>query len=270
MNGLRIFVTPVSVLAFLVIPSTLLSYDTSPSSICIVPECIWAPATGEGTWVTELQITALMPGTIINAAFCSNGGNGSVYNLWTSSGTNTSIRFSNILSILQARDPSFTYYGKVGTLMLFDLNSAHRFHAQARIMNGNYGKTLPGLPYDADGNSANVGRNMMIQDITQNTTCRTFVGCFNSSSSGMTVQFAILNPSGRTVGNVFTKTFSSVQFMSFNPFAEAGLGSATYEYCRLYITSTASSVSGPGLFCFGSSVNNYTNDSAALMAVQDQ
>ncbi len=37
----------------------LWGYDTSPSTVQIVPEAIWAAATGGGTWVTELQILSL-------------------------------------------------------------------------------------------------------------------------------------------------------------------------------------------------------------------
>jgi len=43
--------------------------DTSPAHIIILPEVIWAPATGGGTWVSRLQLTALEMGTVVQASF---------------------------------------------------------------------------------------------------------------------------------------------------------------------------------------------------------
>jgi len=116
---------------------------------------------------------------------------------------------------------------------------------------------------------------MMIMNLSQNATYRTFVGFFNSIYGGysMTVQFIIDDQNNHQVGNIFTKTFSPWQFMSFNPFAEAGVGSGTYDNCWLFIHPTVSGSSGDdtwGLFCFGSSANNITNDTSAHIAVQFQ
>ncbi len=47
------------IVAFLVLGAQLplLGYDTSPSNLQIVPEAIYAAATGGGTWATDVQIT---------------------------------------------------------------------------------------------------------------------------------------------------------------------------------------------------------------------
>jgi hypothetical protein len=272
MKRLRILVSCIVFLGFLVIPSAILSYDSSSSNSCIVPECIWAPATGGGTWVTEIQITVLGAGTVVDAWFYFSGGWRTVYGIWTSPGTHSCIQFSNILSTLQSRDSGFTYYGKVGTLWLYSSTSGARFHVQARTVNGNYGKTLPGLSADALGNSAALGRIMMILGLKQNAAYRTFVGVFNSSVSNIniTVLFVIFDSAGYSVG-WFEKTFvaGGSRFLSFNPFAEAGVASGTYDNCWLYIRPTSGD-EARGLFCFGSSANNYTNDTSAHLAVQYQ
>lgn len=261
-------------LALLAIPAALFSYDSSPGHDIVIPECIWAPATGGGTWVTEVQITNMTSGSIVTAVFYYGTSWRIVSNIWTPAGIYRSIKYTNILSTLQSLDPSFTYYGKVGTLWLSTQDDAHKIQAMARTLNGNYGKTFPGLPW-TDGNTANLGRNMMIMNLTQNATYRTFVGFFNAISGGysMTVQFGIINQNNGTVGAFFTKTIPAWNFISFNPFVEAGVGAGIYDNCWLWINVTSSGSSGAdthGLFCFGSSANNATNDSAAHIAYQFQ
>ena len=158
----------------------------------------------------------------------------------------------------------------VGSLEIFATNT---IQAQARTVNGNYAKTFQALSF-VDGNTANVGRPMMIMNLAQNATYRTFVGFFNAtlgSSGPMTVQFAVLNgdDSGGT-GSIFYKTFAPWEFMSFNPFVEAGVGSGTFDNCWLWInpTSSGNTAAGScGLFCFGSSANNTTNDTCQHSAV---
>ena len=45
-------------LVLLVLPFSMFAYDTSPSTLRIIPEGIWAAASGGGTWTTEVQIYA--------------------------------------------------------------------------------------------------------------------------------------------------------------------------------------------------------------------
>jgi hypothetical protein len=248
------------------------TYACSPAQHIILPECIWAPATGGGTWVTELQISAIDSGTVVSAFFYYGTSSRLVSNLWTSPGVYRSVKFANILSTMQALDPSFSYYGRVGTLWLYTQDASHRIQAQARTVNGDYGKTFPGLRW-VDSNAANLNRPMMITNLTQNATYRTFVGIFNAVSGGyyITVECSIIDQNNGMVGTMIIKTLAPWQFMSFNPFVEAGVGSGTYDNCWLYINVTASGNTGTGtmgLMCFGSSANNYTNDTAAHIAVQ--
>lgn len=248
-------------------------YEDSPQKSLVLPECIWAAATGGGTWVTELQITAYSPSTMVEMTYRYSGGYRDILGVWTSSASlhYQSVKFSNILSTLQALDPSFPYYGTVGSLEIFATNT---IQAQARTVNGNYGKTFQALSF-VDGNSANVGRPMMIMNLAQNATYRTFVGFLNALSAGgtITVQFGIGNDSNQLLGSYFTKTFQALEFQSFNPFVEAGIGAGTYDNCWLYIQPTVSASSGvgtKGLIGFGSSANNTTNDSSSHIAVQLQ
>ena len=244
----------------------LWGFDTSPSSLQIVPEAIWAEATGGGTWVTEIQITnfAAEPATI-EVWFSYSGGSRSNIILYTGLAQYHSVRFSNILSQLQTLDSSFTYYGRVGALILD--GSPGLIQVQAKTVNGNYGKTFPGLNVVA-GNTAAEGRPMIIQDLAQNATYRTSVGIYNPTIGNLTIQFTIVNANNSTVGSTFSKTLLEEGFLSFNPFVQAGVPSGTYENCWLLIEVTVGGGVDQGLMCYGSIANNYTNDTYALMAKQ--
>lgn len=263
---------PFVVLLILWVGTFLFAYDSSPSHYLIIPECIWAPATGGGTWVTELQIIDMTGGSVVEAWYYT-GTTFRHVTVWSNSaGAFHSVKFSNILATMSSLDPSFTYYGTVGALWLVTQDTSHLITAQARTVNGNYGKTYPGLQW-IDANTANLNREMVISDLVNNSTYRTFVGFFNAISGGysMTVEFRIIDANNSIVGSTFTKTFSAWEFKSFNPFVEAGVGSGTYNNCWLWINPTSSGNSGAGtkgLFCFGSSANNSTNDTYAHIATQ--
>jgi hypothetical protein len=179
-------------------------------------------------------------------------------------------KYTNILSTMQSLDSSFTYSGRVGALLLSGQNEGHPIWAQAMTTNGNYGKTFPGLSW-TDGNTANLNRYMVIPNIQQSSTFRTFVGFFNATSGGysMSVDFYIMSPNNYAYLGAFSKTFESWEFKAFNPFVEAGItGDVTNAW--LFIRPTASGHTGTdsiGLICFGSTVNNYSNDTYALIAV---
>jgi hypothetical protein len=237
MKRIQLSLCMVGLLTLLAAPAAA-QYDNSPQKALVLPECIWAAATGGGTWVTELQIAAYSPGTMVEMIYHYSGGNRDIINVWTSSDSlhYQSVKFSNILSTLQSLDPSFTYYGTVGALEIFSQDTSHTIQAQARTVNGNYGKTFQAQAF-VDGNTANVGRPIMIMNLAQNATYRTFVGFFNATLGGsgpMTVQFIITNGNNSSgTGSTFYKTFSSWEFMSFNPFVEAGVGSGTFDDCWL-------------------------------------
>jgi hypothetical protein len=267
------FILSLAILSLLAVPAASQSYDNSPARRIIIPECIWAPATGGGTWVSEVQITAKLAGTQVAATFYYGTGFRYVI-LYTTSVAHQTVKYSNILSSMQLLDSGFTYYGRVGTLWLYSQSASYPIWAQAMTVNGNYGKTFPGLPWE-DSNTANLSRNMVIPNIIQTSQYRTFVGFFNAISGGypMTVRFYVMSYTGFSyIGSYFEKTFAPWEFMSFNPFTEAGL-TGTVLNSWLYImplTSGSSGVDTKGLFCFGSIANNYTNDTYALIAIPFQ
>jgi hypothetical protein len=133
-------------------------------------------------------------------------------------------------------------------------------------MNGNNSKTFPGLS-DVDANTATTSRPMMIQNLTNNATYRTSMGCFNPSGSPVTVEFSLFNGNGSLVGLPFSKTFLAYDFQAFYPFAEAGASRGSYDNVFLLINPT----SGTGrLMSFGATANNLSNDPAAHLAVRYQ
>ncbi len=252
--------------AFLVLAAQvpLWCYDQSPSSWQVVPECIWAPATGGGTWVTEIQITTFATCTGINVYFFNVDGYRGPFTLYGSLSQWYSIRYSNILQSIDALDPGvYNYYGKVGAVWFEALGGT--IEVQAKTVNGNYGKTFPSLGV-VESNSVGTGRPMVIQDLVQTSTYRTFVGAFNTSNSTtFVVTFRIISASNTTVGVDIVKTMAPLSYISFNPFVEAGVGSGTYSNCWLYIFATSGDATTRGVMCFGSIANNYTNDTYALI-----
>ena len=116
----------------------LWAYDTSPGPLKVVPEAVWAAATGGGTWVTELQITGYGYYTAaIDIHFAYAGGIRGPIRVHPGLSQFSSVRFSNILSQLQTLDPPFSYYGRVGALWISTVNSNSRIQVQAKTVNGN-------------------------------------------------------------------------------------------------------------------------------------
>jgi hypothetical protein len=249
--------------------------DSSPSNQIVLPEVIWAAASGGGTWKTEVQITDMTGSSIVQAWFYYAGGNGAHRDvvLWTGPGADHSVKYENILSTMQSIDTYFDYFGRVGTLWLWTQSSNNKILASAKTVNGNYGKTFPGLQW-IDANTAQVGRDMVIQNLTNNATYRTGIGCFNATAGGwgMTVQFTLLDADNNTVGSPFTISFSQWEFKSFNPFIEAGVSVTDYDNIWLHIHPTFCQDPTPvfGLMCFGATANNISNDPSAHIAVQFQ
>ena len=252
--------------------SAVLSVDvsTSGANSMILPEAIWALATGGGTWVTEVQVTDVTGGSIVSVYFDYGGGNWrGPFALWTSPGPNNSVKFSNILSTIDALDlETFTYFGRSGAIEFWTQDASHSIQVSARTMNGNYSKTFPGL-LDVAANSASTSRPMMIQNLTSNAVYRSTVGCFNPSGSSVTVEFRLLDANGGQLGSSFSKIFVGYDFQGFYPFAEAGVPyespGASYDNVFLLINPT----SGEGrVMCFGATANNSSNDPAAHLAFQ--
>lgn len=248
-----------------VLAGSLLAYDNSPSSVLIFPEVIWAQASGGGTWVSELQITNITSNDALHVRFSYGGCLYRTIILPNSSAQYSSIKFSNILATLQSLDPAFTYYGRVGCLIVDTFDSGHLLQGALRTYNGNYSKNYQGLT-GAPANFLYLGRSMMIQNLTSNSSYRTSISCFAWAGGLMIAQFTIIDANGLTVGSPFFKTLFMNDFQSFNPFVEAGAPypAQSHDNCWLRITP----LNGDAfLFCFGSTVNNYTNDPAAHIAV---
>jgi len=240
----------------------------SPKQHVVIPEAIWAPASGGGMWVTALQITVKTAGTPVHIQFFYGTIQRTVFDFVVTSGNHhETFRFTNILHSLGLQDTAFNYYGRVGTLLIYTNSPANTIWAQAMTTNGNYGKTLPSLAWDALENSANVNRQMAIPGIQNSTKFRTFVGVWNAAPVWMTVVFHVMNPVGWSSYSSFTKTIPPYGFQAFNPFVEAGLSSSTYTNSWLYINPTACTDQGRGLFVFGSIANNISNDTYALTAI---
>jgi hypothetical protein len=245
--------------------------DNSPSQAVTILEAIWAPASGGGTWATEVQITDMTGDSAVQAGFYASADD-RIVTIWSSPGLHHSVKFENILSTMQSLDPGFNYFGRAGTIRLsaFPSDTA-RILASAKTYNGNYGKTLPGLQV-IDANSANVGRPMVVRNLTNNSVYRTAIGCFNATGAGhaMTVEFVLKDANNSTIGSSFSKNFDAWDFIAFNPFVEAGVGGGTYDNVWLYINPTFAGSTERGLMCFGATTNNTTNDPSAHLAFQYQ
>jgi hypothetical protein len=243
-------------------------YANSPSSYLLLPEAIWAAASGGGTWVTGVQIIDKYGGTPVGVIFNYGGGNyRGPFTLWTGGAANSSITFDNILSAIDNVDTgTFDYFGRVGAVEFLAMTPGGRIQVSARTSNGNYSKSLQGLR-DVTANTANTSRQMMIQKLESNGTYRAAAGFFNPSSSSLTVEFSIINSSGALIGSSFNKNFVGHDYQTFNPFAEAGIPYPGNSYDNVYLLISPTTGSGR-IFCFGSTSNNTTNDPASHTAVQ--
>jgi len=246
----------------------LWGYDTSPSWLQIVPEAIYAPATGGGTWATDVQITNFgsVPADIY-AYFAYNGGTTGPIALYQSLPTYHSVEYAYILGAIDSADPGpLTYFGHVGAVWFVTQNETAKIQVQAMTVNGNYGKSAPALNL-VTLNTAAVGRPMILQHLVQNDVYRTFVGVHNTSTTEtFTVQFVIVSAINTTIGSVFSKTLPPLAYLSFNPFKEAGVPTQICANCWLQIQPTAGGTGPNGVMCYGSIANNYTNDTYALIA----
>lgn len=241
--------------------------DTGPAQSAVIPEVIWAPATGGGTWVTALQIQTNHVNVPIHAQF-HYGTTFREVTLGTLTTANECMRFSNVLQTMGTIDTAFDYYGKVGALFIYT-DAGLDLCAQAMTTNGNYGKTMPG--YVGSGNienTATVDRRMLILGTMYTSTFRTFAGFWNCTPTAMTVRFFVFDDTGHDIGNMIEKTIPSYGFLAFNPFSEAGI-TTYYTNTYLHIYPVSGGTGGVGLFCFGSLANNITNDTYALTAIPE-
>jgi len=258
------------IVGFLVLAaqSTLWGYDTSPSNLQIVPEAIYAAATGGGTWATDVQITNFSSTPAdITVYFFYNGGSTGPILLHQALPTYNCYEYVYVLAAIDSADPGpLTYYGHVGAVWFLTQSPSVKIHVEAMTVNGNYGKTAPALNRVEINTAAN-GRPMVLQHLVQNPVYRTSVGVHNTSpTETYEVQFVVVSAINTTIGLPFTKTLAPGAFESFNPFAAAGVPTQICANCWLYILVTAGGSGPNGVMCYGSIANNYTNDTYALIA----
>ncbi len=245
-----------------------------PSDDIIIPEVIWAPASGGGEWKTELIITDVDSSTGVDVSVYFNSGTDTypIVNLWLSPGPGNSIKFSNILEILQGLDTENTYYGKIGALWLYCDDPNNTIMASARIYNGGYGKSYPGMAW-TDENTVNVGFGMALHNLSHNANVRSAVSVFNAAAGGysMTADFVLVDSNANEIG-FFSKSFTPWESKAFDPFVEAGLGAGSYDNCALVVfpTSTGQSTPDRGLYVIGSSAMTSTNDSYSHFPIREQ
>jgi hypothetical protein len=244
-------------------------HDNGPNNLKILPEAIWAPATGGGTWVSEAQIVDVTGGSAVSVYFDYGGGSRrGPFALWTGSGAGAKVKYANILQQLETIDSGFTYSGRVGTLEFQTQDNAHFIQVTARTLNGNYSKTFPGLNL-ADAETADTSRMMLIQNYTNNASYRSTCGFYNPTADAVTVEFTLLDSSGIQIGTPFSKTLVGYDFKSFSPFSEAGVAYPANAYDNVILRVRPTSGTGR-VVSFGASANNASNDPASHLAVQGQ
>ena len=240
----------------------------SPAQYKVLPEVIWAPATGGGNWVSEVQLTDVTGGSQVYVYYNTATGRRGPFLLWNNSGgALSSIKYANLLQTIDGLDAgTFDYYGTVGAVEFITQDGSHLVHAAVRELNGNYAKTSSGLSLH-DANTATTSRAMIVANLSSNATYRTTVGFFNPTSDSLTVEFTLLGNSGAQIGTPFSKTLAGHDFQAFDPFTWAGepYPGSSYESVILRVRPT----SGAGkVMCFGATANNASNDPAAHLAVQ--
>ncbi len=240
----------------------------SPAQYKVLPEVIWASATGGGTWVSEVQLTDVTGGSQVSVYYNTLSGRRGPFLLWNNSGGSlSSIKYANLLQTIDGLDAgAFTYYGTVGAVEFVTQDGSHLVHAAVRELNGNYAKTSSGLSLH-DANTATTGRAMIVANLSSNATYRTTVGFFNPTVSSITVEFTLLDNSGAQIGTKFSETFAGNAFLAFGPFTRAGVPYPGSSYDSVILRVRPTSGSGK-LMCFGATANNMSNDPAAHMAVQ--
>jgi hypothetical protein len=245
-------------------------HDNSPGSQQILPEAIWASATGGGTWVSEVQIIDATGGSVVSVYFDYGGGSRrGPFTLWTGSAASSKVKYINLLEAIDNLDTEvFAYYGKVGAVEFQTQDVSHYIQVTARTLNGNYSKTFPGLNL-VNAETADTTRVMLIQNYTNNSGYRSTSGFYNPTADSVTVEFTLLDGNGAQIGTQFNKTLAGHDFQAFNPFIQAGVPypGSSYDNVILRIRPT----SGTGeVMCFGASVDNTSNDPASHLAVQGQ
>ncbi|MDD8012867.1 MAG: M6 family metalloprotease domain-containing protein, partial [Acidobacteriota bacterium] len=244
------------------------SYYNSPAQYKVLPEVIWAQATGGGTWISEVQLTDVTGGSQVYVYYNTATGRRGPILLWNNTGgALSSIKYSNLLETIDGLDTgTFTYYGTVGAVEFITQDGSHTIHAAVRELNGNFAKTSSGLSLH-DANTATTTRAMTVTNLSSNATYRATVGFFNPTADEVSVEYTLLNNGGEQVGTLFNRTMAGHGFLTFDPFTEAGVPYPGSSYDNVILQVRP--ITGAGkLMCFGATANNASNDPAAHVAVQ--
>ena len=212
-------------LAVIITDGGVTGHYNSPAQYKVLPEVIWASATGGGTWMSNVQVTDVSGGSQISVYYNTASGRRGPFLLWDNSGGGalSSVKYINLLQTIDGLDTeTFTYYGTVGAVEFISQDGSHLLQAAARTLNGYYAKTFTALSLH-DANTADTSRAMIVANLSNNVTYRSTGGFFNPTSDAVTVEFTLLNGSGAQIGAQFSKTLAGHDFQAFNPFIQAGV-----------------------------------------------
>lgn len=241
---------------------TAQSYETSPDTIAVIPEAIWASASGGGTWQTEVQVTARDDITSLYATFYYGGGDYRDVDLGVTISIYDSFKTTNILEYLGTKDIGFDYFNKIGGIYMHTGGDTHRIQVSVRTWHSDgYAKSY-NAHNSKTGNfiSASGPIEGMIKNLFHSMDFRSSLACFNPDSDPISIQFWFFDAAGQLAGSVVSKTLAAGDFQAYDPFSEAGLGSGVYTNHNLVVQVQ----SGAGiLYVIGASANNNTNDPAA-------
>jgi hypothetical protein len=245
------------------------AFANGPGSNMVLPEVIWASATGGGTWMSSVQVTDVSGGSIVSVYYNTGTERRGPFQLWNNSGgaALTSAKYDNLLESIDQLDAgAFAYYGTVGSVEFVTQDGSFQLLNAARTLNGNYSKTFPGLK-DMPADTVDTSRVMLIQNYTNNAGYRSTCGFYNVSADALTMEFTLLDGSGAQIGSQFSRTLAGYDFQAFNPFIQAGVPypGASYDNVILRVRPTSG---GGRAMCFGATVDNTSNDPASHLAVQ--
>lgn len=238
-------------------------FQDEPEHVKIIPEAIWAYASGGGIWQTEVQVVAHDDGTELQAQFYFGGGSFRNVDLGVTLDQFETFKTANILDYLGSIDTSYDYYNKVGALVIAGQDSAHDIHVNVRTWHTNgYAKSFKGINWNSGLFINQEVRAGVVLNLSQDADQRSSLAFFNAHLNSITVDVSIVNSNGTIVGTPFQKTVTGWDFQAFDPFAEAGLTGDTYSNHYVHISRSTGSDNGD-LFLIGASANNGTNDPSA-------
>jgi len=234
-----------------------------------MPEAIWAPATGGGTWTTQLQVyTRVATSSVTLRVYFLPSATGALRGPIDIAGPaqHRMMRWTNILSTLNNLDTGFDYSGKVGALWITTLDETQRISVQARNTHtGGYGKTINGVDPFAAGNYGQFSpwRALMIQGIYKGNVYRSTLVLFNAHGGQIIVRVALIDHNDVWLGWQDI-TMPGWSFRAFDPFAQFGVATNHFN-CRIWVAP----LSGTGqIMAIGATANNTTNDPSAHVAIQ--